>query len=213
GGAIAQGISRDQGGWHSERSLAGDDDVERRNRDGRPQGRTAGDRAGRIRADAAPAPRPRPVAHPAGHPERERDRAQPGHHGRLVPQRRCRAGPARQDHHEPPAVAAAAGCRGLGITVATPWQASVALDWEIPRVLLANALVQPAALTVLAPSAGRLTVWSDSSRGVEIMHEALTAAGAQEQLSVIVELGAQDGRTGVRTLEDGLEIARTISAS
>ncbi|HJB11007.1 MAG TPA: amino acid deaminase [Candidatus Brachybacterium merdavium] len=100
-----------------------------------------------------------------------------------------------------------------GITVATPWQASVALDWEIPRVLLANALVQPAALTVLAPSAGRLTVWSDSSRGVEIMHEALTAAGAQEQLSVIVELGAQDGRTGVRTLEDGLEIARAISAS
>src|SRR5690625_5602370 len=45
------------------------------------------------------------------------------------------------------------------------------------------------------------------------MHEALTAAGAQEQLSVIVELGAQDGRTGVRTLEDGLEIARAISAS
>src|SRR5690625_3440674 len=40
-----------------------------------------------------------------------------------------------------------------GITVATPWQASVALDWQIPRVLLANALVQPAALTVLAPSA------------------------------------------------------------
>src|SRR5699024_7019326 len=76
-----------------------------------------------------------------------------------------------------------------------------------------SAGVQPAALTVLAPSAGRLTVWSDSSRGVEIMHEALTAAGAQEQLSVIVELGAQDGRTGVRTLEDGLEIARAISAS
>jgi len=100
-----------------------------------------------------------------------------------------------------------------GITVATPWQASVALDWQIPRVLLANALVQPAALTALAPSAGRLTVWSDSLRGVEIMHAALTAAGAQEQMSVIVELGGQDGRTGVRTLEDGLEIARAISAS
>src|SRR5690625_5931542 len=95
-----------------------------------------------------------------------------------------------------------------GITVATPWQASVALDWEIPRVLLANALVQPAALTVLAPSAGRLTVWSDSSRGVEIMHEALTAAGAPEQLSVVVELGAEDGVTGVRTLEIARAIAR-----
>lgn len=100
-----------------------------------------------------------------------------------------------------------------GITVATPWQASVALDWEIPRVLLANALVQPTALAALAPSAGRLTVWSDSPRGVEIMHEALTVAGAPEQLSVIVELGGQDGRTGVRTLEEGLELARAISAS
>lgn len=99
-----------------------------------------------------------------------------------------------------------------GITVATPWQASVALDWEIPRVLLANALVQPAALAALAPAAGRLTVWSDSLRGVQIMHEALIAAGAQEQLSVIVELGGDDGRTGVRTLEEGLEVARAISA-
>src|SRR5699024_12653921 len=34
---------------------------------------------------------------------------------------------------------------------------------------------------------------------------------SSDLLSVIVELGAQDGRTGVRTLEDGLEIARAIS--
>lgn len=100
-----------------------------------------------------------------------------------------------------------------GITVATAWQASVALDWDVPRVLLANALVQPAALAALAPSAGRLTVWSDSLRGVEIMHEALTGAGADQQLSVVVELGGEGGRTGVRTLEAGLEVARAISAS
>lgn len=100
-----------------------------------------------------------------------------------------------------------------GITVATPWQASVALDWDVPRVLLANALVQPAALAALAPQTDRLTVWSDSLRGVEIMHEALTDAGAEAPLSVIVELGGDGGRTGVRTLGQGLEVARAIDAS
>src|SRR5699024_4526495 len=105
----------------------------------------------------------------------------------------------------------AAGC--WGITVATPWQASVALDWQVPRVLLANALVQPAALRALAGDTDRLTVWSDSLRGVAIMHEALTDAGASTPLAVVVELGGDGGRTGVRSIEQGLDVARAIAAS
>ncbi|WP_431835629.1 amino acid deaminase [Cellulomonas sp. Y8] len=100
-----------------------------------------------------------------------------------------------------------------GITVATPWQASVALGWGVPRVQLANALVQPAALRALAADAGRLTVWTDSLRGVAIMHEALTAAGAGAPLGVLVELGAAGGRTGARTRAEALAVAEAVAAS
>ncbi|GAA0425051.1 alanine racemase [Leifsonia naganoensis] len=100
-----------------------------------------------------------------------------------------------------------------GITVATPWQASVALGWGIPRVLLANALVQPAALRALAPDTDRLTVWADSLRGVEIMTEALTDLDLPEPLAVLVELGAPGGRTGARTADEAVAIARAVAAS
>ncbi|WP_226653062.1 alanine racemase, partial [Leifsonia sp. LS1] len=102
-----------------------------------------------------------------------------------------------------------------GITVATPWQASVALGWGIPRVLLANALVQPAAVRAFAPHTSRLTVWADSVRAVEIMSDALTdaAATAAEPLAVLVELGAPGGRTGARTVQEALAVGRAVADS
>lgn len=103
-----------------------------------------------------------------------------------------------------------------GITVATPWQASVALGWDIPRVMLANALVQPAALRAFVAHTDRLTVWADSVRGVEIMTEALGSAAPtapERPLSVLVELGAPGGRTGARGAEAALAVARAIAAS
>ncbi|AGW40350.1 DNA-damage-inducible protein F [Leifsonia xyli subsp. cynodontis DSM 46306] len=51
----------------------------------------------------------------------------------------------------------------------------MALGWGIPRVMLANALVQPAALRAFAAHTDRLTVWADSVRAVEIMTETLAA--------------------------------------
>lgn len=100
-----------------------------------------------------------------------------------------------------------------GITVATPWQASVALGWGVPRVLLANALVQPDALRALAPDLGRLTVWADSPRAVEILTEALTHAGPAAPLAVLVELGGAGGRTGARGQEAAIAVAAAIAAS
>jgi len=100
-----------------------------------------------------------------------------------------------------------------GITVATPWQASVALGWGVPRVLLANALVQPAALRALAPDTERLTVWADSLRGVEIMTESLAGLDLPEPLAVLVELGAPGGRTGARTADEAVAIARAVAVS
>ncbi|MBO1737671.1 alanine racemase [Leifsonia sp. TF02-11] len=100
-----------------------------------------------------------------------------------------------------------------GITVATPWQASVALGWGVPRVLLANALVQPAALRALAADAGRLTVWADSTRAVEIMTEALSGVDTPAPLDVLVELGGAGGRTGARGVEAALAVASAVAAS
>ncbi|MCI0156742.1 amino acid deaminase [Leifsonia shinshuensis] len=100
-----------------------------------------------------------------------------------------------------------------GITVATPWQASVALGWGVPRVLLANALVQPAALRALAADADRLTVWADSTRAVDIMTRALSGVDAAAPLDVLVELGGAGGRTGARGEQAALAVATAVAAS
>ena len=100
-----------------------------------------------------------------------------------------------------------------GITVATPWQARVALDWGVPRVLLANELVQPAAIAGLAVHTDRLHVWADSLAGVRILDSELAGAGAPAPLPVLVDLGADGGRTGARTVAEGVEVARAIAAA
>jgi D-serine deaminase-like pyridoxal phosphate-dependent protein len=99
-----------------------------------------------------------------------------------------------------------------GITVATPWQASVALGWGIPRVLLANELVQREAIRALAPDASRLTVWADSVRAVRLLADALDEAAAPAPLAVLVELGAEGGRTGARGPQAAMEVARAIAS-
>jgi D-serine deaminase-like pyridoxal phosphate-dependent protein len=116
-----------------------------------------------------------------------------------------------------------------GITVATPWQLSVALEWDVSRVMLANALVQPDALRFIAPYAERVVVWADSVRGVEIMDAALSEARAKPEveggtgfsadggpsspLAVLVEFGAAGGRTGARSIEQALVVARAVAAA
>ncbi len=102
-----------------------------------------------------------------------------------------------------------------GITVATPWQLSVALDWDVPRVMLANALVQPAAIRALAPRLAdhQVLVWADSLRTVEILDSTLAQAEAPEPLGVLVELGSPGARTGARTRRECLDVARAVADS
>jgi D-serine deaminase-like pyridoxal phosphate-dependent protein len=106
-----------------------------------------------------------------------------------------------------------------GITVATPWQLSVAVEWGVPRIILANALVQPDALRYAAPHAERVLVWADSVRAVQIMDTVLAesaehaAPAAQSRLGVLIELGAPGGRTGARTVEDALAVAKEVAES
>ncbi|GAB3582874.1 amino acid deaminase [Leifsonia lichenia] len=109
-----------------------------------------------------------------------------------------------------------------GITVATPWQLSVAVEWGVPRIMLANALVQPDAVRFVAPNAERVLVWADSVRTVQLMDAVLTETaegaahpdgGPHPRLGVLVELGAPGGRTGARTVEDALAVAEAVAAS
>lgn len=104
-----------------------------------------------------------------------------------------------------------------GITVATPWQLSVALDWSIPRVMLANALVQPEHLRAVGRSLdsgdAEIVVWADSVRAVQIMSRVLAEQPPRRPLHVLVELGAPGGRTGARDQATALEIAEAVVAS
>ncbi|WP_350352933.1 amino acid deaminase [Microbacterium sp. A8/3-1] len=103
-----------------------------------------------------------------------------------------------------------------GISVATPWQAEVAVDAGVSTVLIANAVTDAAAASrlgeLLAADAGlRILCWADSVAGVGILAAAL--ADAARPLDVLVELGGARGRTGARTVEEGERIAAAISAA
>ena len=103
-----------------------------------------------------------------------------------------------------------------GISVATPWQAEVAVDAGVSTVLIATAVTDAAAASrlgeLLAADAGlRILCWADSVAGVGILAAAL--ADAARPLDVLVELGGARGRTGARTVEEGQRIAASISAA
>jgi D-serine deaminase-like pyridoxal phosphate-dependent protein len=90
-----------------------------------------------------------------------------------------------------------------GITLANVPQLRVARAFGVPRLMLANTLLDPAALAWVARQLDddpgfSFVSWVDSVRSVELMDEALRAAGAQRPVDVCVELGAAGGRTGVR---------------
>ncbi|WP_069814726.1 amino acid deaminase [Streptomyces sp. TP-A0874] len=100
-----------------------------------------------------------------------------------------------------------------GVTAAVPAQLRVYRAFGVPRVFLANELVDPVALRWLAGQLDgdpdfRFVCYVDSVRGVELMDAALSAAGARRPVDVVVELGAGEGaRTGARTEADCLAVA------
>lgn len=100
-----------------------------------------------------------------------------------------------------------------GITAATPHQVRVYRAFGVRRVFLANELVDAAALRWVARElAGdpefRFICYVDSVRGVELMDAALT-----EVVDVVVELGAEAGRTGVRGAAEAARVADAVAAA
>ncbi|WP_435124736.1 alanine racemase [Actinacidiphila sp. bgisy144] len=106
-----------------------------------------------------------------------------------------------------------------GITLAVPHQVRVARAFGVPRIFLANQLVDAAALRWVGAELDAdpdftFVAYVDSLRAVELMDAELRAAGVRRRLDVVVELGAGQGaRTGVRTDREAQAVAAAVSAA
>lgn len=103
------------------------------------------------------------------------------------------------------------------ITLATGWQAQLARSFGVGRIMLANALVDPAALTWLAAESARdagfeFFCWADSVATVELMDKILRDTPPGSRVRVLVELGGPHGRTGARTRAEAHAVAAALRA-
>ncbi|WP_243230694.1 alanine racemase [Microbacterium sp. CIAB417] len=101
-----------------------------------------------------------------------------------------------------------------GLSVATPWQAGVAAEAGVRRILIANGVTDAAAAArlgdLLAGDDGlRILCWADSEATVEILASAVSDAA--HPLDVLVEMGGLGGRTGARTVDEGTRVADAVS--
>ncbi len=101
-----------------------------------------------------------------------------------------------------------------GLTLATPQQVRIALEFGVRRILLANQLVDPQAIAWFQRCL-------DEDPGLDLMClvDSLEAVARLEntpgrrQVPVLLELGLPGGRCGARDLEIGLAVARAVKAS
>jgi D-serine deaminase-like pyridoxal phosphate-dependent protein len=105
-----------------------------------------------------------------------------------------------------------------GITVATPWQARVCRAFGVRRILLANELTDPAALTWVADELAdeELTLMSyvDDPAQVERAQKILGDHGSTRPLDVLVEVGLPEGgRTGCRDAAAVDDVVRAVQQS
>jgi D-serine dehydratase len=102
------------------------------------------------------------------------------------------------------------------MTVATMYQLRLCLEWGIPRVLMANELVNPRAAEWIGRelAAREETVevlcLVDSPSGVESLSDGLRASGLAKPFPVLVELGVPGGRAGCRTADEAGTVARCV---
>ena len=104
------------------------------------------------------------------------------------------------------------------ITLATAHQVAVAHRYGIRRVVLANQLVGRAAIAGILDLLRRdpgfdFHCLADSVANVEALAAASRAAGLERPIKLLLEGGYVGGRTGVRTLADGLAVARAVAAA
>ena len=102
-----------------------------------------------------------------------------------------------------------------GMTVSTAHQARVAAHFGFRRVLVAHQVSDRAGLQELGRLVAEhpqldLHVIADSANVVGMLDETLTSLGVSRPVGVLVELGIPDRRTGVRTVDELVRLARAI---
>jgi D-serine deaminase-like pyridoxal phosphate-dependent protein len=109
----------------------------------------------------------------------------------------------------PGLIAAQLSAGAWGLTVATPNQALVLYRLGVPRVFIANEVLDPVALRWLASVPDfEVYLQVDSLAGV-----AAAAAVPSGRLRVFVELGHAGGRTGARSLDELSAVAEAVCSA
>lgn len=103
-----------------------------------------------------------------------------------------------------------------GLTAANAQQAALMVRAGISRIFIANEVVDPTALTWLADllqadATVEISWYVDSEAGLDLARAA--AAGREHRPRLVVELGYEGGRTGVRDTTAALELARLVAAA
>jgi D-serine dehydratase len=104
------------------------------------------------------------------------------------------------------------------VTAATMSQVRVWRAFGVDRVILANELVEPAAVRWVAAEMSADPGFDfyclvDSVAGVRLLEVALGDTGLDRRLQVLLEVGPTGGRTGCRTRDQALEVARAVAGS
>lgn len=105
-----------------------------------------------------------------------------------------------------------------GFTAATPSHVRIYREFGVRRVFLANQLMGQGAIEWIVDVLAQDPAFDfyclvDSTAGVRWLDAVCEARRAARPIQVLVEVGRMGGRAGVRTIEQGLEIARAAVAA
>jgi D-serine deaminase-like pyridoxal phosphate-dependent protein len=105
-----------------------------------------------------------------------------------------------------------------GMTAANISQSRVYRAFGVSRIVFANELLDPAGLMWVADEFDtdpdfEFNCWVDSLRGVELMDATLRERKPSRPVDVLIEVGGQDARAGVREQDEALRIAEAVRRS
>jgi D-serine dehydratase len=103
-----------------------------------------------------------------------------------------------------------------GATAATAAQVRGLVAIGVSRILMANLLVDPVAIRwivthVLGERSTEFCCYVDSVTSVELLDRECGQVTSAGQLDVLLEVGYVGGRTGVRSLDESLSVARAVN--